>query len=940
MTMQGHAGNQTYMLYMVVISVVYATLEDIPQPVEMLLMTPVHANTEEGGDNAMVASDHMNTDVDVDNESTVPSTSSSTAAAAALPPKVNAVRNKRSIFDDDDVVMDETPSPTAIDKNNNSEEEGGGANSRDERFPRQQQIQQLPNHPTPSQMDRLQPHHHQQQPPPHPSSVPVVISAPGGATLGGGDNEAGLEEEEEPRIYYKFVDEGPGCPVKRRKDDLIRLNADYHLAALHQLYVPNVNGNWGTFPDLAILQHTQPDHIKALKASTRRALKQQQQKQKLSRKRKRSSSDDSSEEDEDDDDDDEGVYNSTSVNCSSGGSGGGGRDNSELIACWERMQEQDTDRVESVVPLVNPFFYFLKQSISATDDVAKAEQQQPENLLANMAGRLPRYVPLRTDFGMVVVPPEMPAPGEEVEGWKPPPTAIQFNRELAKELGIERVCEGVKGDVYEPVELSQFLEAMLRQRLPKFQQANLFYKRSWPGAEDRSNNLSLELLNSLYLNRVLEFRRMRRRRRRRRLVMVGSDATQQQHRKRRRKSGEDGEEDTDEQGMMSDGEEELVEEEEEEVEVADVHVFDGFLEMQTMAFRSSSNTTNSSEVEERKNGNTGGGLSSGIVAKSSARRLFYVNDERLFGHQPSILDEMSVESDPLPLLDDWDLFRVRWQSMEFLAPVLSATARTLYASWPRMRWNFLLDYFKAREQNAVMGSGGGGGEAVDIEDDDEEGGEVVRIHENNFRLPSFNRLTEENLLGIRQRRGRVRRIVGEEDEDGEDEEVRASGLAGKIKCQVESYRERDFVQVCMAQWPQLFEGVSFDYDKGQLTMRHEDVDTRWRFMGEFRELLKEVTRLGVAGEEDDEEEEEREEEEDVSHNPFKNGFATTLIKKEKAAAAVVEDSDGGGCGRGVAAALRPVDEPHVELFKEWHESVQVQSYNDELLTILPYVVID
>lgn len=172
---------------------------------------------------------------------------------------------------------------------------------------------------------------------------------------------------------------------------------------------------------------------------------------------------------------------------------------------------------------------------------------------------------------------------------------------------------------------------------------------------------------------------------------------------------------------------------------------------------------------------------------------------------------------------------------------------------------------------------------------------------------------------------------GDEEED-EDDEPLPSALPSKVTLQVESYRERDFVQVCMDKWPQLFEGMSFDYEEGVLGMRHEDLDTRWRFMGEFKELLKEVTRLGVAGEEEDDVDG------DEDGQRVKNGFnssgTTVRVKRE------VGSSDGEEDVEVDALKLRPVDEPHVELFKEWHESVQVQSYNDELLTILPYVVID
>lgn len=171
--------------------------------------------------------------------------------------------------------------------------------------------------------------------------------------------------------------------------------------------------------------------------------------------------------------------------------------------------------------------------------------------------------------------------------------------------------------------------------------------------------------------------------------------------------------------------------------------------------------------------------------------------------------------------------------------------------------------------------------------------------------------------------------------DEEEDEPLPSALPSKVTLQVESYRERDFVQVCMDKWPQLFEGMSFDYEEGVLSMRHEDLDTRWRFMGEFKELLKEVTRLGVAGEE---EEEDVEEDGQRGKNGFNSSGTTTVrVKREMGSGS----SDGEEEDVGVdGLKLRPVDEPHVELFKEWHESVQVQSYNDELLTILPYVVID
>lgn len=819
------------------LSVVIASLDDIPAPPPLEQATLPDSNADPNVGTMQSSSSSPG-------HTTHPSTSS-----VPVPP-VNVLRNKKSIFDDDDVVMEEhvnagSSSPAAAvlastDKNNNSEEEG--PNSNEGRFPVL---------PRPPQFDaHAQFQHHQQQ----QQQLPVPV-----AVVHVGEEEAVPEEEE--RVFYKIVEE-PGCPVKRRKVDLLRLNADYHLAALHQLYVPGVNGNWSAFSDLGVLRGTTDEKHEGSS---------------LKRKRRRSSSESS----------DEDVNQQRQVYRSSKGSA----DNSSLIECLGRLQDSETLNVNAVVPLVNPFFHFLKAEPGTTT----SSSQGTGNALVNMAGMLPRHVPLRTDFGIVVIPPVQPPPTEEGQvATNPPPTdlPIQFNRELAKELDIEGICEGVKGDVYEPKELEKFLEAMLRLRLPKFQMANLFYKRSWPGAEDRENNLSLELLNSLYLNRVLEFRRRRRR-----------HATTMTHRKRRRK----GDEEDDEGASGAEEEEEM--NEDGTVEVADVHVFDGFLEMQTMALRNR-------EQEQQQQGRNN------PVAVQSARRLFYVNDDRLFGHQPSILDEV-IEGDQLPVLDDWDLFRVRFQSLEFLPPVLSATARILYASWPRMRWNFLLDYFKDRQCMGVAA-------LEDVDEDDEEGGEVVRIHENNFRLPSFNHLTEENLLGIRQRRGRK----GQGDEDLLDE---PSMLPTEVKCEVESFREREFVRVCMAKWPELFEGLSFDYDQGVMVMRHADVDRRWRFMMEFRDLLKEVTRLGVAAEEEDEEEEEAA----TALGRMTTGRNGTTRPINKHSDDELDDDDGNETdGGGGASKLRPVDAPQVELFKEWHESVQVQSYNDELLTILPYVVID
>ncbi|CAD7001411.1 unnamed protein product [Ceratitis capitata] len=41
----------------------------------------------------------------------------------------------------------------------------------------------------------------------------------------------------------------------------------------------------------------------------------------------------------------------------------------------------------------------------------------------------------------------------------------------------------------------------------------------------------------------------------------------------------------------------------------------------------------------------------------------------------------------------------------------------------------------------------------------------------------------------------------------------------------------------------------------------------------------------------------------------------------------VNDDDGNNCAR-------------IQQFKEWHQVLKLRSYNEELLTVLPYVVLD
>lgn len=767
----------------------------------------------------------------------------------------------KSIFDDDDhqqispatsSLAVNLNSTSTTDKNNNSGEEST-TNPRDDRFFRR---------------DPMQPS--------------MLMMGPGTSSflMQPGEEEAAALAEK--KTYYKMV-EDPQCRVKRRQDELVHLNEDYHLPALHQLYIPQVNGNWSEFSDLAILRTQRAREEASAKRQTAGG---------LPRKRVRRSSSNSSSEEEGDDDeaeDYEGAVKTTNKVTT---------DSDSLLKCLERLQAEERANVEAVVPLANPFFYFLKpgESTAAT-------------LPATHPGA-PRHVPLRVDYGLVVVPPKEPPPPTTEEGGVPPPPPpavpppFEFNHEMARELGID-IREGHNQEVYDAAEIKQFLLATLKQRLPKFQMANLFYKRSWPGQEDRcQTDVSLELLNSLYLNRVLEFKRKCRR-------------------KKRRK------EDNREQGLAAGGssmiehadQQKEADEEEEDVEERDVNQFRLFLE------------SKANESGLTRNG------------PQNWRRFFYVNDDRLFGQQPSILQRLEA-SDPLLVADRarcwW--FPAASHSSLPISPPLARECMPTYLNWAKFKWNFLLDYYQeqalADEWHDVLGCESYGSRGVGSYESRPRVVETsMAIHENNFRLPSFNQLTEENLLGLRI--GRRRRC---------SETAENAPVGAKVKFIVESFRERDFISVCMEKWPQLFENVSFNYEDGLLVIRNVQTPERWQFVAEFKELLREVTRLGVAAEYETNDSEqlldERTEYEEQQRNGYASWSGTRVVKVEPAgsdndnAEGNQKDEQQQQQFEGEGDQSRGGEGQELCLFKEWHESVQVKSYNDELLTILPYVVFD
>lgn len=685
-----------------------------------------------------------------------------------------------------------------IDKNNNSEEEGGGGSAT----------------VTTSSSTTVQ--------------VTAYESVVGG--LGVEDGET------EKKSYYKFV-EDENCLVKKYNEKLDNLVPDYHLTALHQLYIPHINGNWNEFPDLKILESRATDK------STAKAVKRG-----LKRRRRTSSS--TSEE--------EGAKSSSSH---------------DLIKCLERLQSEEVTDVHSMVPSVNPFFYFCRP----------AYQEPKKNPL-----EIGRLVPLRVDYMPFVVPPKDPPP-EPVPPAKPPP--IAFNPELEKNFNVE-LQEGVNGEVYDRKEMVKFLEATVRQRVPKFQLANFFYKRTWPEYHNHhQNNSSVDVLNSLYLNRVIEFKRKVRRKRKRR------DSV----------------------------EEESVQEEDFE---NDLDEFTRFLKKK----RSTSHQT------------------------TSLRRFFCLNDDNL--------SETRLQQDSSIWVMDSMLLNLLGTDNSVTRLVPPLLKLDSYFDWPKLKWNFLLDFYRdfydsikkgqkknlrssaynnrnLINNNIIKAVPSHGEDMMDEEEDDDEEVEeededsefsesdektVQIIHENNFRLPSFNQLTEENFIGIRQRG------LGGVAAEGSRVSVAGAELGGaKVKFDIESFQQRDFVKQCIEHWPQLFRNVHFSPEDGVVTIENIEDAPRWRLVAEFKDLLREICRPDGNSDLND-----------VGSEtlPFTNGGIGDYVAIKREPNLDEEGEKENAHGTTEATAADQTTDLECYLFKEWHETVQLKSYNDELLTILPYVVID